>query len=432
MPNKATQIPGGYLFNDGAHQVEVLHPQRDRFGHLEADVRVLDITGAVLGQHQGIITSTRFRWDLATAAASRNSQDVGALDTLLLAVELELDAILGVAGQHLDLNGLEKWLHAQDTSYRYLVHGLFERGGLYLLTALAKSGKTLLAMCLLIALATRDEWLGRAVIRDKPLLQSVAIFAEDSPRTVARRFLRMLGQEPPEGIQLHVGRFQLGDTNLEETVAALQGVDLVYADPLLEVSQIADLNDAVQVRAALQPWRELARRLDCVVLIAHHHRKDALNQGARVLGSGQVTAGVDAWIEMDSPKGLAPGERRLSFTGRDWAPIPEQIITLDPQTLTFSLVGTMKDRKSQAGEAERKGKDTQLVLQVWEALPPNAMEGFTYGEVATALGWNRSKVSRVLASAGQGCFTLTGKAQSKVDPIRVHRGALPGGPTLAP
>ena len=419
MSVTAIVIPGGYLFDDGVHHVEVRHPVRNRLGHIEADVLVSLSGGGVLGQHLGWVTSAQFRFQLSQSAAQRNSGDVAAFDTLLLDVELQLDALLGATGRTLVVDDLETWLHGVDTSYRWIVDGLFERGGLYLITALAKSGKTLLGMALLVALAQHDVWLGRDIWRDKPVLRSHAVFAEDSQRVIARRFFKMLGAEPPTGVSLHVGEFHLDENNLDTVIETLHEVDVIYADPLLEVSQVPDLNDAIAVRQALRPWRELARRLDAVVLIAHHHRKDGTTQGARVLGSGQIVAGVDGWIEMDSAPGLGPEQRRLTYSGRDWPPIPEQVVALDSKTLTFSLVGPMSEIKAEMKQAKSQDK----VAQLWEALPADG-SGLTYEGITQALGWHRNLIGPTVKAGGVGVFTVTGTSKSKTAPVTVHRGSV--------
>ena len=415
---------GAWVFHDETIMVEVRDATIDsRTRHIVGDVVVRTPDGAgVLGQHRGWVTDTVFRLRLAQAVASRNSGDSSMVDTVLLAVELELEEILRPTAP-LDITPYGDWRRSVSTDRNDVVAELFERRGVYAQTGRSKAGKTVTAMNLVAAASGHGcEWLGHSIVRNsRQPLRVQAIFAEDPPRVIARRFDRMALGQDLDGLTLHVGEFSLTERNIESVTESLRGVDLIYADPLVVVADIADLNDAVIVRRGLSLWRQLAAELDAVILLNHHNRKSA--DGDRtdvILGSVQIMAALDGVLQIDAVKGLAKDERRIHYEGRDWPPRDDLIIKLDAETLTWWPAGSFQERKSRDQAAQRAEDQRGL----WKLLPEDG-SGLTLGEVAAMAPWGRDKCRSLLKQAPEGTYVVTGIARSRSDPQRWARGNEP-------
>lgn len=312
-------VNGVYIFDAGDYAVEFEDVERDR-GHLRATVTIRTPLGAVYERTTGFVTDSRTRWAWAQSAAQRDGHDAGGIaDLLLLAVtalELEVAPPIDVPA----LQSIPDLIAATDLDDHYLVDGLLEQGDSVILAGAAKAGKTILVMNLALDVTTGTDFLGHWAVLErsdgKP--HRVAIIqAEDSPRTIARRALRM-STEWPNTVEVHVGPFALSERNLVATVERFSGYSLVIADPLLLVAPVENLNDAAEVRKALTPWQRLARDSGAAVVLVHHIRKQSPEAGAapghEMLGSQQLLAVPDSFILFREPhQGIAPSLKDAEF-----------------------------------------------------------------------------------------------------------------------
>ena len=299
---------------------------------------------------------------MAAQISRRNSGDQQRYDDLLLDIVTALDQadLVGDAGGPPAFAPLPQFMAGANLVRNDLVEHLLERRHLYLLAAHLKAGKTLAAMNLAVAVSRGKPWLGRETGQGPVFMLQL----EDSERTLGTRWRAMSGDDGiPPNISLSCGPWRLGVDNVESTINALSGASLVVVDPIISAAGIEQWNDMAEVRAAYDLWRQIARETGATVLVVAHHRKAVAEDGDQVAGSHQAGAVVDGIIELRRDKRrLESNERSLSFIGRDWPDLGDEVIALDQGTLTFHTVGPLADRKAAQDEVKALA-DAELVLE---------------------------------------------------------------------
>lgn len=354
-----TKDADGFVFDYGDARVRVEGLYRTRSGGL---ISYLIITGhqegVFLNAGRLDLTDGSQRGTFALQGARRNSGDVAEWETRLMEIALMVGQEQGVAqgaGPPV-LQPLDVFLEGVVAQADWLVDDLLEQGNLYLLAARYKTGKSILAMNLILAASRGGRWLDRHV-----KLGPAAWFQlEDGDRTIARRWAKMC-QGPASNVEIVRGPWHLTEENLEVTVHALQGRALVVVDPIISALDVAKWSDMGQVRGGFDLWRQVARRTNAVVLLTAHHRKAAGDEAEQVAGSHQAAATVDGIIEVRKGGGLLEKhERRLEFLFRDLPDMDDLIIAVDPETLVFYPVGSFRERQ-EASDEERAVRDAQTL-----------------------------------------------------------------------
>ena len=206
-------------------------------------------------------------------------------------------------------------------------------GGLSILAAKPKVGKSTLARNLGMAVARGDDFLGRATSQG-PV---VYLALEEKRSEVQRHFATMGAVNEP--IQIHVGSAP------EEALPALEvaiketGAVLAIVDPLLRMIRLRDANDYAEVTRALEPLLMLARETGCHILCVHHAGKANREGGDGILGSTALFGGVDTAIIMRRKE----DRRTLESIQRYGDDIAEMVMGFDAETGIISDAGTVAD-----------------------------------------------------------------------------------------
>lgn len=395
MTDNTYTVEGGvYTFPGDNYQLRLSGVTLDRRGRIFAHAVMLTADGnAFLGMDYGEITSARFRYSLASQTAQRNSGDPLSVENFLLdaTIALQSDPAIKTDVALPAFEPLDEFIANIPPKRPDVVEGLIERGNIYATASKPKVGKSLLLLNLAFAAVTGNQWLGRRVENGQ-----VHIFQlEDSKRTLKRRIQAMTGGNLPKGIWLHTEPFRLTDENYDATVEACSKSLLVICDPIIQGTNIRDWNSPSEVRDAYEYWRRLARDTDAAVFAAVHHRKMDGEFGDAMAGSIQAQATVDGILELYRDKKLERTERRLSFTGRDWGDMDEEVIALDTETLTWKRVGTFQDAKEQAKDAER-----QTVMAAVRDVLPTSSPGMSKKMITDLTGLNERQVRDALDLLG--------------------------------
>lgn len=193
-----------------------------------------------------------------------------------------------------------KWaseLAAPAIADEWLWNGYLPKGGIVLLSALWKAGKTTLLSHLLKALADDGQFLGRAVKASKVLYVS----EEGEQHWVRRRDTLSLGDHCGFYLQPFKAKPAFDDwgrfvTQLAEDVAQYQ-FDLVVFDTLAKLWPVREENDAGSVDDALMPLWHLTKA-GAGVLLIHHLRKSGGAEYTGSRGSGALSAFPDIVMEL--------------------------------------------------------------------------------------------------------------------------------------
>jgi len=220
--------------------------------------------------------------------------------------------------RHFSLIDAKDLLSLEEPETEWLWEGILPAGGLSLLVAKPKVGKTTLAFNLALAVASGRDFLGRKT------KQSLAVYlALEEKRSEIRKKLKAL-RETPEGLSFHFGSapekaIQEVRTLIQETKAGFLVVDV-----LQKLCRVKDLNDYAQVTNTLEPLMATAREENCHILLTHHAGKADRQDGDDILGSTALLGGVDTSIHIKKRE-----KRRSFFTiqryGED---TPETVIEL--------------------------------------------------------------------------------------------------------
>jgi hypothetical protein len=338
------------------------------------------------------------------------------------------DILAGRAGREFapctfSLAPLGALLAEPEEAVQWLVDGLLPSGGVSLLAAKPKVGKSTLARNLALCVARGAPFLGRATA------QGVVVYLalEEKRGEVARHFRKMgatgdSAGEAPLPVYVHVGAApEEAMAALAAAVAAHRPV-LVIIDPLLRLVRLRDANDYAEVTRALEPVVELARQSGAHLLLVHHLAKGERAGGDAILGSTALFGAVDTALLLRRHPDQSRTIESIQRYGEDLA---ESVLTLDEATGTVQLAGSVAERKLAAARQAILG---QLA---------DAPEPLTEPELREATGLQATLAGSVLRSlVAEGAVIRSGGGR-KGDPYRyalapASQNALPALPVDMP
>ncbi len=270
--------------------------------------------------------------------------------------------------------------------FGYVVDSLLIAGGVSILAAKPKVGKSTLARNIGLAVARGEPFF------DHPTHQGPVIYLalEEKRSKVAEHFALMGATDEP--IVIHVG--SAPKDALAELTAAIEqhGAVLAIIDPLFKLVRFRDGNDYTEVSGALEPLIALARNSGCHLLCVHHLGKGERDGGDAVLGSTALFGAVDTLLKMKRSGSAARTIEAIQRYGDD---LPETVVHLDPQTGIVKAAGDVAVlRLEEAGQA------------ILDAL---GEETLTEGDIRERAKGNESLLAKALRElVARGLVTRTG------------------------
>ena len=303
------------------------------------------------------------------------------------------------------LMSLEELMSATD-NVTWLVQDMLTTGGLSLLVAKPKCGKSTLARCLALAVARGETWLDRDVAQGNVIYVAL----EDQRAVVRDHFQAMgLGDKPKEPIELFIG------SPPKDALDALAGSirerspALVIVDPMFRLVTIKDGNDYAEVTRAFQPLLDIARESGAHVMCVHHARKGGADDtGDEVLGSTALLGSVDCMLSIKRN-----GDTRLLSTIQRHGPdMPATALKLDPETLDISVGET----KAALARAEIENEICALLS--------DGNEAQTATDIQNAIKRGKRNVaSAINALVSTGKITRTGEGK-RGNPFKYENSGL--------
>ncbi|WP_251961654.1 AAA family ATPase, partial [Salinibacter ruber] len=318
----------------------------------------------------------------------------------------------------------QKLIEADLDPLDFAVPGLFPKG-VSLLAGPPKSGKSLLALNLSLAVARGGKALGEIPVQQG---NALVMSLEDGARRTGER-LRKMGAEHEEhdesailearerlNLTFHWKKFgpntddeqKEGKSLLQLVLGALQKIGedyrLIVVDTLQRLRRQANVGANIYVEdyKAMKDFQEIARELDAAVLLLHHTNKlrDAEDPYLRVSGSTGLTAQADTVAVLEGDR--IESEARLQVSGRDISG-HDLGLRLDTDTLNWQLVGS--------GHALGMGDVRKTIYTVLKEadgpLSPSEVDNRTeveYGRVKTELG--RMVDAKQISKVGRGEYTV--------------------------
>ncbi|MFC2024316.1 AAA family ATPase [Chloroflexota bacterium] len=252
----------------------------------------------------------------------------------------------GIAQAHFCLTRLSDLLQEPVEDITYIWDNTLIRGGLSILAAKPKVGKSTLARNLAVAVAEGEtSFLERSITTSGPV---VYLALEDKRSEVKKHFERM-GATDELPIFVHTGSApEKAIDELRKAVMEHQAV-MAIVDPLQRLVRIPDLNDYSVVSLALEPLMQIARDTNCHLLLIHHATKGINREsGDSILGSTAIFGSVDCALIMKRSESY----RTIESIQRYGEDLPRTVLTFDVGTGLTSSGGSLEDVElAKCGEA---------------------------------------------------------------------------------
>jgi hypothetical protein len=284
-------------------------------------------------------------------------------------------------------------LRLSDPEVKWLWHGYLYRGGITLLSALWKTGKTTLLAHLLKSFEAGTGLCGYATVPARVLY----VTEENESRWAERR--DHLGLT--DHLEFLVRPFRSRPRPDQWTaflahVAALQAkrpADVLVFDTLANLWPVKDENDAAAVQSALMPLHGLVGQ--AALLAVHHARKSDGTEATAARGSGALSAFVDTIVELRRFNASDRKDRRRVLTGYGRSDeTPDEVVV----ELTDAGYGTCG--------GDRHVVTCRSLSQTIREVLPTGPPGLTSGEILDAWpGDQKPKRESFLAALKNGAET---------------------------
>ena len=283
------------------------------------------------------------------------------------------------------LTKLSDLLQEPDEDIAYLWENTLIKGGLSILVAKPKVGKSTLARNLALKVARGDtEFLGRAITASGAV---VYLGLEEKRSEVKKHFERM-GVTEDLPIFIHVG--SAPEKAIEELCKAVMDNKAVLAivDPFQRLVRSPDLNDYSSVSLALEPLMQIARDTGCHILLIHHANKGiARESGDSILGSTAIYGSMDCALILKRSE----SSRTIESMQRYGEDLPRTVLAFDVVTGLTGPGGSLEDV-----EVAECGKAILELLIDHEMTEKEIKEGITDHKGGTV-----SKSLRLLCHEGK-------------------------------
>jgi hypothetical protein len=291
-------------------------------------------------------------------------------------------------------------LSSEEPETDWLWDGILPSGGLSLVIAKPKVGKTTFAFNLAVAVSRGDDLLDRKTQKG-PV---VYLALEEKKREVQKNLSKIGITDEPLIFHFGPAPFRA----MQEVIPLIEetGAKLLVIDILQKFCRVKDLNDYAQVTRALEPLMATARQFNCHIQLLHHAGKKDRPDGDDILGSTGLLGGVDTSVHIKKRN----KESRVLFTiqryGEDLA---ETVVILEAD-------GTLK---STGNKEEVEVEET--IPAIVEALEETPL---TEKEIWERVGKGHSIVAKALRQlVEQKKINRTGKGK-RGDPFIYEKNSL--------
>jgi hypothetical protein len=247
---------------------------------------------------------------------------------------------------------LKAFLAEPEETVTWVIDGLLPSGGLSVLGAKPKVGKSTLARVMAHAVSTETPCLGRQTSRGVVLYVSI-----EERRSDVRRHLALLGSADDPGLLVHVGpvpgkpsgtsREAIRRHRVAWLTAQLERFEpsLVVIDTFALFMSLKDTNDYSEVTEAAAPVIALARSSGAHFLFTHHARKQDAELIDALVGSTGIVGFVDTVMLLRRHR---DGTRTIASNQRVGDEFDETVLSLDKTTGMVGIGGSLDDARLEA------------------------------------------------------------------------------------
>jgi 5S rRNA maturation endonuclease (ribonuclease M5) len=221
----------------------------------------------------------------------------------------------------------------------WLVDGVIPTGGIVMMIAKPKVGKSVASRALAVALAQGTPWLGYDCI-----LSSVWYLALEGDPIEPRRHFQQLGLQAHDPLSLFVDVQEQDLVGQFTDAAAHAKPALIIIDTLQPFIRAKDMNDYAETSKLMTALKVLVDRSGAALLLIYHGGKAADRAVTdATLGSTALAAGCDNVIQMQRYE--PAGYRTIRSVNRIGAEMPERIIEYDESSGRVRLGGSRNERE---------------------------------------------------------------------------------------
>ena len=235
------------------------------------------------------------------------------------------------------LTSLSDLLKEPDEDIAYLWQDTLIKGGLSILVAKPKVGKSTLARNLAYALAKGEpSFLGKNITGSG----SVVYLALEEKRSQVKKHFERMGATENLPIFIHTGSApEQAIEELRKAVIESKAI-LAIVDPLQRLIRIKDLNDYSSVSLALEPLMQIVRETNCHILLIHHANKGIAREGGdSILGSTAIFGSVDCALIMRRSESY----RTIESIQRYGEDLPRTVLAFDVLTGLTNSGGSLEE-----------------------------------------------------------------------------------------
>jgi hypothetical protein len=299
----------------------------------------------------------------------------------------------------LTLTSLADLLAEPDDAIDWLVEDRIPAGGVVLLVAAPKAGKSTFARELAAAVAGGGRWLGWRTTRG-----TVWMLIFQDKRSEVRKHLRRLGVTGNEAIRFFIDQAPADLLPRLHDLAKQERPALIVVDMLAGLLPVKDLNDYAQVSQKFEPLLHLSRDSGAGLLLLHHGSAHGVAREGldAALGSTALSGSVDNVLVLRR----VDGHRVLSSVQRIGPDLEPTIVTLSADTGRLELAGSKRDVD-----------DEQLGKRILDALAQERAPVFESALQANVEGRKSDQVRVLRRLLGAGKVHRLG-AGGRKDPYR--------------
>jgi len=235
-------------------------------------------------------------------------------------------------------------LNEPEEEISWIVDGLLPSGGLSIIVAKPKVGKSTLVRQLALCIAQGEPFLDRQTIKGAVLYVSL-----EEKRSEVRKHFKLLGGNGSEELYSYIGSVpEEANQWLTKEVKNRKPL-LVIIDTLFRFAKVADVNDYAKVTTALSPLLALARENATHVMFVHHARKGGGDGGDSTLGSTAIFGSVDTSIIL---KSTDDKKRTIETQQRYGTDLKQTLLSFDDDSQKATMGGTKEEDDIQRIEDE--------------------------------------------------------------------------------
>ncbi len=297
---------------------------------------------------------------------------------------------------------LSAFLSEASASKEWLIEGLLPQGGIALLVAKPKVGKSTISRDLTHALVTGRPFLSRQVITGRVIFLAL----EDHPDRLREQFCAS-GLTGREDVLVHVGPAPKDGIRWLANVVERFAPSLVVVDPLFKLVRVSDANAYAETSTAFEGLTRIARGSGAALLLIHHANKGS-EGGDSVLGSTSILGLVDTVMLVKRYDDV----RTIRTTHRYGEDMTETVVEMDTETGRLHIGGAFDEAKSDS-----------VLSRITEALG-RAGRLLTEPEIREAVEGDRTAVAKALRRGVKDDVILRNGAGKRGQPFRYGKRAI--------